>query len=613
MRSLQDIIYHWSEGAGARALKFFSLFLAVAALAVIYDLRAYKCFANPEAMDMAQLARNLAEGRGYTTSFIRPFALHLLQGRVHEKVDAAARLLPEDRQTWTPEQQARIERLIQPGQVSELSPDITNPPVYPLLLAGFMKLVPFDFAVGDAENFVRYQPEMLLGILNQFLFFLVVWMVFSLGRKLFDEGVAWMTAVALIGGELFWRFSLSGLSTMLLLAIFLALVWCLVWLEEGVEGFAGWGKLAGLAALCGFLLGLGALTRYSFFWMVIPVLVFMGAFLGARRAPLMLVLLLVFAGVTFPWLWRNYDLCGAFFGTAGYAVHEGSPHFPGSQLLRSLSPDFTHVSAADLPAKLIANLRVILTGDLPKLGGSWVSAFFLAGLLVPFKSPILTRLRLFLLSSLLLFTIVQALGRTPASAEAPELSGENLLVVFAPLVFLFGVALFFTVLDQARASAWEARPLFLGAFILMASAPLLAHLLPPRGRPLAYPPYSPPIIQAVSQWMEPQEVMMSDIPWAVAWYGNRTCIWLPLNYQDEFDALHRQRPIQALYLTQATLDNRFLSQWVRGENKGWGGFIAQCLLRREVPTGFPLRRAYADLFPEQLFLSDRARWEKAQP
>ena len=49
------------------------------ALVVLYNLRAYRNFSTPEAMDSAQLARNIADGKGYTTLFIRPLSLYLVQ------------------------------------------------------------------------------------------------------------------------------------------------------------------------------------------------------------------------------------------------------------------------------------------------------------------------------------------------------------------------------------------------------------------------------------------------------------------------------------------------------------------------------------------------------
>ena len=48
-------------------------------LVVLYDVRAYRNFSSPEAMDAAQVARNLAEGHGYATDFIRPFSVYLVQ------------------------------------------------------------------------------------------------------------------------------------------------------------------------------------------------------------------------------------------------------------------------------------------------------------------------------------------------------------------------------------------------------------------------------------------------------------------------------------------------------------------------------------------------------
>ena len=53
--------------------------VAILFLTLVYNLCAYRNFATPEAMDSAQLARNMAEGKGYTTLFIRPFSLYLVQ------------------------------------------------------------------------------------------------------------------------------------------------------------------------------------------------------------------------------------------------------------------------------------------------------------------------------------------------------------------------------------------------------------------------------------------------------------------------------------------------------------------------------------------------------
>ena len=131
--------------------------------------------------------------------------------------------------------------------------------------------------------------------------------------------------------------------------------------------------------------------------------------------------------------------------------------------------------------------------------------------------------------------------------------------------------------------------------------------LPPKPAPLAYPPYYPPVIQQTCGWMKENELMMSDIPWAVAWYGNRQCVWLTLNAQSEFFAINDLlKPVRALYLTPQTMDSRFLSQWVRSARVGRASFSKA--LARSHRERSPAQRA-AGVLPGQVFRTDiPARW-----
>src|SRR5687768_11947152 len=76
---IQDLIHKMEEGEWVRYVKLAAAALALLFIAALYHIREYKNFATQEAMDQAQLARNIAEGRGYTTSFVRPFSVYLLQ------------------------------------------------------------------------------------------------------------------------------------------------------------------------------------------------------------------------------------------------------------------------------------------------------------------------------------------------------------------------------------------------------------------------------------------------------------------------------------------------------------------------------------------------------
>src|SRR5206468_4186626 len=145
---------------------------------------------------------------------------------------------------------------------------------------------------------------------------------------------------------------------------------------------------------------------------------------------------------------RNFRVSGMPFGVASFAAVETTSAFPEHRLERSLEPDFKKLELRLLWYKLLGNTRQIIQNELPKLGGSWVTAYFLVGLLVAFRKPTLSRLRYFLLFCMLILILTQALGRTQLSDDSPEINSENLLVLLSPMVLIFGVSLFFLVLAQ---------------------------------------------------------------------------------------------------------------------------------------------------------------------
>lgn len=600
MVGLQELIHKFEVGEGTRYLKGGLAMVALLALAVIYDLREFKNFSSPEAMDTAQLARSLSEGEGYTTRFIRPLSMYLLQSRQREA-------MKESQGGINADSKKDLSYLQAPH------PDISNPPLYPLLLAGLMKVAPFRFELPKSGSFSTYQPEILVALFNQALFLVAAIQLYRLAKRLFDPSVALVSTLLFVGGELFWRFSISGLSTMFLINLFLALASVIERLDDGLRGGQRTAlSCALLAALGGLLVGAGCLTRYNYGWLILPLVALLLIYGQERRWLVSGAAIAAFLLVTVPWLARNQHWSGHWFGTAGFAVYAESKPFPSDHLERSLTPSFDKVEFEEFLRKLVVNGADIIQQDLPRLGGSWVSAFFVVGLLVAFRNPSLTRLRWFTLMALAVWGVAQALGRTYLSAETPVTNSENLLVIVSPLVFMFGTALFFNLLDQVEIPFPEARHLLTSGFTLLACAPLLLALLPPRTFPVAFPPYYPPTIQMLSGWMASKELMMSDVPWAVAWYGKRPAVWTVLNAKEDFFAIHDfQKPVSALYLTQRTTDAKFHSQMVKPQATSWEWFILQGLIKTNLPPGFPLKQSLGGFDAVgHFFLTDRERWLK---
>jgi len=595
MLSLQEWIHKFEVGEGTRHIKLAAALLGFLALTAIYDIREFKSFSTQEAMDSAQLARNISEGHGFTTQFIRPLSILLLQRQTPPGIPV----------------------------LKNEHPDLANAPVYPLVLAGLMKVLPFDFQVKAGAT--AYQPEILIALFNQLLFFAAVFLVFRLALRLFDAAVAWVSAIVYAAADLFWRFSVSGLSTMLLVLLVLILTWCLLSMEQNHrEQKRSQAWFIGMAALVGLITGLGGLTRYSFAWLLLPVAAFLAWFFGTRRFVLAGVALGTCMLVMVPWVARNYRVSETFFGTAGHAICEETEQFPGNRLERFLSSDFdseiAEVGPNAIARKLLVNTAKIITNDLPKLGGSWLTGLFLVSLLVPFRNPALSRLRLFTLMALAVLVVVQALGRTHLSSDFPEINSENLLVLMSPIVFVFGTGLFFVLLDQIEFSFAPLRSVTVAAFPVVVSAPLILTLLPPRTLSLAWPPYYPPRIQIVGSWLKENELMMSDMPWAVAWYGNRKCVWTTLDAPsdsaraggaDFFAIYDFQKPIAGVYLTTLTSNAPMFATLPKSPNVAWSEFMLASIFKTNVPTGFPLKFATSLFIQDgQLFLADRPRWGK---
>jgi hypothetical protein len=396
MPALQDVIHKIEVGEWTRHVKVGVALLGFIALAAVYNIWHFKDFSTPEAMDTAQLARNISRGKGFTTQFIRPLSLHLIQKHLAENGKGnRAQLLKTDH------------------------PDLANAPVYPLILAGLMKVAPVSYDISKANRFVRFEPEVLIAALNQVLFFMAVLLVFRLGQRLFDPTVAWVSSIMFAATDLYWKFSVSGLSTMLLVVLFLLLAWCLVALEESQrEGVRSPAWFIAMAVLTGLLVGVGALTRYSFVCLLLPVVAYFLLFFGQRRAVLSVSAALACAALVTPWLVRNYNLSGMPLGTTTFAIYQETnpnPEFRGTKLERYYNGDFevalSKIGVDQFLRKLVVNTAEIMRHDLLSLGGNWVAAFFLIGVLVPFLNPGLNRLRGFLLLCLVAMIMTQALGK----------------------------------------------------------------------------------------------------------------------------------------------------------------------------------------------------------
>jgi len=387
---LQEVIYKYELGAAGASSKYAAAVIAMIGLAVWYDTTAFRNLSTQEGMDAAQLARKLSEGKGFATDFIRPFSLGLLRKHsLAQRPAAAPRAIG-------PTNAAATVATLDVCRLNQLHPDLANPPLYPLLLAGALKLMPFgypDLPANPTKSFTVYLPDLWIAMFNQLLLLSRrSWSSAWRGSYLMNRwrgcpprfpGRGFVLAVQHFRrvnpavshplfrtggglGEARKRVARTSAHSRRLFIL------------AGRRGFGGSGRSDALRV-----------------WMAHRARALHGRLLAAAKpVALTLTAVVAFLAVMTPWLVRNHALSGAPFGTAGFAIYQNTPHFFDDELERSLAPDFSTVSTAEFSRKPLLNAKEIIQHDLP----GWAAVglgLFSVGLLVPFRSPTLGRVRLF--------------------------------------------------------------------------------------------------------------------------------------------------------------------------------------------------------------------------
>lgn len=158
-------------------------------------------------------------------------------------------------------------------------------------------------------------------------------------------------------------------------------------------------------------------------------------------------------------------------------------------------------------------------------------------------------------------------------------------------------------------------------FGLLTCLPMIQIFLPPRPELATFPPYHAPSVQLFSEPFKTEELTMSDIPWAVAWYGQKQCAGLTLksvlgktddpDAREDLSEASNQcgKAVKGLLLSPVTLNRGFRE--MRTSFSSWGGLVLIYALKDEVPLDFPLgagtRKSY---FPDMLMLAEYDRWQE---
>jgi hypothetical protein len=566
---IQEVVHALEEGFLKKSILVAVLLAAVAGLASLYLFFNFRGLDSETAMDQAQLGRQIAAGAGYSTLYIRPLAMW--QFLSHEENLPAGPF-----------------------------PDIYNFPLNPLLNAAILRPVKRWWPMQPTD--LVYIGDRVIAAAGILLFLASVFVLFFLVRSLFDAKLAWLAVGLALISDMLWRFSVSGLPQMMMLFLFtvalLLLHHALLDREAGRTG-----RMLLLLAGISLLLGLMTLAQPVAAWIFLGFLAFVFAWFKPRAISGLLVFFL-YLGVVTPWLVRNYLVCGNPLGLGIFAILDGAG---GTELgfMSTLEPDLTAFGA--VRAKLRSGLTSQFENLFGYFGYSIPAAAFFFSLLHVFKRRETNMLRwaIVLMWSFAAFGMAFFIPRGAVSAN-------QLHMLFLPLFGAYGMAFLLVLWNRIDLRLPGARPAFIAVVFAVTGLPMAIQLLTAPPQRVNWPPYVPTFINTVSNWIEPDEVLCSDMPWATAWYGGRVSLLLPATVK-QFITIHDYKylggPVNGLYLTPVSGDRPWISGIAKGDYREWATFI----MRTADLSRFPLQ--FFTPLPidnECVFYSNRDRWTPSE-
>ena len=574
--AIQRAVHALETGGLAVWIRRFLLVVAIVALAVVYMYH-FRGLATGQAMEQAQIGRHIASGHGWVTSVVRPRAVAQLQshGRsVTQKI-------------WK---------------------DTYNAPLPPLVDA--IALFPIKRHWQFTPQELVYTGDKAIAVMSILLFIASVVLLFFIARRLFDQRLAFLACGLVLVCDAMWQYSLSGLPQMLLLFLFNATVYALV---RAVEAKYGGGRVGMWLAIVGLGFGLLALTHALTIWMFIGAFIFCFFFFRPRGWAAGIVLA-VFMAVYTPWLLRNYLASGNPAGVAVYSILDGTGGHTEAGWMRRADVDLEGVGPGAFRDKLTTNLLEQTGRILEYVGWSFVALMFFAALLHAFKRPETGIIRWMILTMWLGAVLGMALY---GIKEEQGVAANQLHIIFMPLLTCYGLAYLLVQWNRLGIDFRLARIAFITLLFFLCAIPMMdvisRMLLGPNKPLVRWPPYVPPYIAVLNNWMKPNEITASDMPWAVSWYADRPSLLVPdtikaLSDFSDYNVLGM--PVNGLYLTPISGSQNTLRDIVKGEYKDW----APVIQRTVVVDKFPLKWAtLLGLENECVFFSDHDRQKISEP
>ncbi len=562
-------------------------FVVLVSLAIISIFFTFRGLSSPRGMEQAQIGREIARGNGYSTKVIRPVALKQMEDANQEKPS--------------------LEKL----------PDTYHAPLNPCVYAAVLKAT-------DASDNQRwrmpqksniYQLDRVIAATCVIFFLISIGVNYLLVSRIFDTTIASVTAMLMLFCELMWKLSQSGLPQMLMLMLFSC---AMFFLWRAVENSEENKSSLAPILVSGVFMCLLVLTHWITLWMYIGYMIFAAVYFKPRGV-IAAVLGGMLALFVIPVVYFLYvSPTGSPFGTAYYAIHNGLGAGEDS-IMRSLSPASEELGLKGLLLNILGTtLRQI--SDLHRnFGAILVAPLFFLALLHPFKRASLASFRWLIL----LMWIFAGIGMSIYGIRDGAMDSNQVHILFAPLMAAYGLAMVSILWGRLNIpqSMHALRYAHLILIVAISAGPMLLPMFRNIKQGISadniggfpnWPPYFPKAFnRTLADNTTPRDIIISDTPWAVAWYADRMSVWLPRNLEqiEEIEALanNQQTPVSGIVISPYSFNSDKIL--TAGSPKGNYGELYPLVYGAWARFGYSPN--FIDLHPQ--FKSLSQRYQHKQP
>lgn len=490
------------NSSGPGALLRLVFYAAALVMALLHVFVTFRGLSSAEGMNQAQLARQIARTGSYQTHAVQPYAWAQLESAQKKPVPLAV-------------------------------PETVQPPLQPLLWSvAFRFMKPWQ-VYDPVMNGAVFLLDRVIACFGVTWYLLTIFLTHGAARRLFDEQVAAITAIALLVCEPAWELMVSGSPRAMLVPLF-ALAFRLYASAAG-RAVENRGTLL-IQALLGIVCALMVLTHWMALWIVLGVLIGVAVFLPRGRAGVILVALFPALALV-AWGWWNMQLCGDPLGGIKALFQAQSSAVAHDSLLRDFTPAVPLLQVDDL---------------LRRIGLCWQDQFALLiahlGYVVPalmFFLALMHRFRKADAASacwmLAVVFILVTLGMGFLGLADKDKDDNALYIVLVPAMSTFGAAMLVVLWSRFQISGefmarWgaplvaliiTALPMAVNLPVLMKFGLTMGGKIPPH-----WPPFLPERAYILRLLMEKDEFVISDSPAFVAWYGDVPCVNLPTQRAD---------------------------------------------------------------------------------